>query len=244
MDVKSASRTLDLFELFAREQQPLLLSELAAELDAPLSSCFNLVRSLKARGFLFGVGGRKGIYPTRKMYEVASAIAAGEPWLNRMMPRLERLRDLTGETAILGKEQGEAVIYLAVLEGRHNIRYTARPGDLKPLHSSSIGKALLAAKPPKARGEAIAKLRLDAMTENTIVDRGRLAEEIELTASRGYSITRGENVVDVMAVASTVKFGGDVYGIAVAGPMHRMAEQVDLQRSRLIEICREIEGDA
>lgn len=244
MDVKSASRTLDLFELFAREQQPLSLSELAAALDAPLSSCFNLVHSLKARGFLFGMGGRKKVYPTRKMHDLASAIAAGEPWLKRMMPRLERLRDLTGETAILGKEDGGAVIYLAVLEGRQNIRYTARPGDLKPLHSSSIGKALLAAKPPKARGEAIAKLRLDAKTENTIIDRARFAEEIETTAFRGYSITRGENVADVMAVASTVKFGGDVYGVAVAGPMHRMTGDVELQQQRLMEICREIEGDA
>ena len=244
MDVKSASRTVDLFELFAREQQPLSLSELAAALDAPLSSCFNLVRALKARGFLFGVGGRMGIYPTRKMYDIASAVAAGEPWLKRMMPRLERLRDLTNETAILGKEQGGSVIYLAVLEGRQNIRYTARPGDLKPLHSSSIGKALLAAKPPKARVEAIAKLRLDAMTENTITDRAKLAEEIDLAASRGYSITRGENVADVMAVATTVKFGGDIYGIAVAGPMHRMAEEVGSQQQRLMEICREIERDS
>ena len=244
MDVKSASRTLDLFELFAREQQPLSLSELAAALDAPVSSCFNLVRALKTRGFLFGVGGRKGIYPTRKMYDVASAIAAGEPWLKWMMPRLERLRDLTGETAILGKEESGAVIYLAVLEGRQNIRYTARPGDLKPLHSSSIGKALLAAKPPKARTDALAKLRLDAMTENTIVDRARLADEIELTASRGYSITRGENVADVMAVASTVRFGVDVYGIAVAGPMHRLTEEVEVQQHRLMEICRDIERDS
>lgn len=100
-----------------------------------------------------------------------------------------------------------------------------RPGDLKPLHSSSIGKALLAAKPPKARGEVLAKLRLDAMIDSTIIDRARLAEEIELTASRGCSITRGENVADVMAVASTMKFGGDVYGIAVAGPMHRMTKE-------------------
>jgi len=244
MDVKSAGRTLDLFELFAREQQPLSLSELAAALDAPLSSCFNLVRALKARGFLFGVGPRKGIYPTRKMHEVASAIAAGEPWLKRMLPRLERLRDLTNETAILGKEQGGRVIYLAVLEGRQNIRYTARPGDLKPLHSSSIGKALLAARPAKARADAIAKLQLEVMTDNTIVDRARLAREIETTAARGYSITRGENVADVMGVASTVRFGGDVYGIAVAGPMHRMAEQVESHQRRLADTCREIEEGA
>src|ERR1700722_7715516 len=54
MDGKSASRTLDVLELFAREQRPLTLSELAAALDAPVSSCFNLVRALKGRGFLFG----------------------------------------------------------------------------------------------------------------------------------------------------------------------------------------------
>jgi len=78
MDVKSASRTLDVFELFAREQRPLTLSEVATALDAPLSSCFNLVRALKGRGFLFGVGPRRQIYPTRKMYDVASAIAASE----------------------------------------------------------------------------------------------------------------------------------------------------------------------
>jgi IclR family transcriptional regulator, acetate operon repressor len=243
MDVKSASRTLDVFELFAREQRPLTLSELAAALDAPLSSCFNLVRALKGRGFLFGVGARRQIYPTRKMYDVASAISASEPWLRRMMPRLEALRDQTQETAILGKEQGGRVIYLAVLEGPQNIRYTARPGDLKPLHSSSIGKTLLATMKPRARADVLAKLPLDAMTDATITDRARLVEEIERSAAQGYSITRGENVADVMAVAMPVKVAGDTYGIAVAGPMHRMTEQIADHQRRLAEICKQIERD-
>ena len=103
MDVKSASRTLDLFELFAREQQPLTLTEVAAALDAPLSSCFNLVRALKGRGFLVGAGPRRQIYPTRKLYDLGQAIAAGDPWLRRLLPRLEVLRDASRETAILGK---------------------------------------------------------------------------------------------------------------------------------------------
>lgn len=244
MDVKSAGRTLDLFEMFAREQQPLTLSEVAAALDAPLSSCFNLVRALKGRGFLYGVGTRRQIYPTRKMFDIAAAIATGEPWARRFMPRLEALRDQTFETAILGREQDGQVIYLAVLEGKQNIRYTARPGDLKPLHSSSIGKALLAAMKPGARAATIATLALDPMTGATITDRGLLAEEIERTASRGYAITRGENVADVMAVAMPVNVGGVTYGIAVAGPMHRMTEQFADHQRRLAEICRQIEEDS
>src|SRR5260370_31135226 len=93
MDVKSASRTLDVFELFAREQRPLTLSEVAAALDAPLSSCFNLVRALKGRGFLFGVGPRRQIYPTRKMYDFASAIAPREPSVRRAIPASYALAD-------------------------------------------------------------------------------------------------------------------------------------------------------
>jgi IclR family transcriptional regulator, acetate operon repressor len=244
MDVKSASRTLDLFEIFARERQPLTLSELALALDAPASSCFNLVKALKNRGFLFGGGARKQIYPTRKMYDLASSIAGADPWLRRMLPRLEALRDATRETAILGKEQDGRVIYLAVLEGPQNIRYTARPGDLKPLHSSAIGKAMLAAMPPALREKTIAKLKMEAMTSATIVDRAQLAQEIDETAARKYSITRGENVADVMAIASPLKFAGDVYGIAVAGPMHRMSEHCAEHQRRLAETCRQIEENS
>ncbi len=241
MDVKSASRTLDLFELFARERQPLTLSELATALDVPLSSCFNLVKSLTNRGFLFGAGPHKQIYPTRKMYDIAATIAAADPWLQRILPRLEALRDATGETAILGKEQGGRVVYLVVLEGAQNIRYTARPGDLKPLHSSAIGKALLGAMTAPAREKTMSKLKLEAMTDATIVDRARLAEEIDATIARKYSITRGENVADVMAIAAPVKFRDDTYGIAVAGPMHRMNEHVAEHQRRLAAACREIE---
>ena len=172
-----------------------------------------------------------------------SAIAAADPWLQRILPRLEALRDATGETAILGKEQGGRVVYLAVLEGTQNIRYTARPGDLKPLHSSAVGKALLAAMPPPVRERTLAKLKLEAMTEATIVDRAKLAEEIDATVARNYSITRGENVADVMAIASPVKFRGDTYGIAVAGPMHRMSENVADHQGRLAATCREIEDN-
>jgi IclR family transcriptional regulator, acetate operon repressor len=183
------------------------------------------------------------VYPTRKMFDIATAIASGEPWVRRLLPKLEALRDRTRETAILGKEQGGRVIYLAVLDGPQNIRYTAKPGDLKPLHSSSIGKALLSALKPAEQSDVIAKLSLAAMTEATITDRERLKAEIAQTAARGYSITSGENVADVMAIAKAVSFGGDTYGIAVAGPMHRMKEMVHDHQRCLQEICTQIQED-
>ena len=239
MDVKSAGRSVELFELFARVQTPLSLSETARALSAPLSSCFNLVRALEARGYLYAAAGRR-IYPTRKLYNIGNAITAGEPWMERFEPRLVALREATQETTILGKRQGDQAIYLAVIEGPQNVRYSAQAGDLKPLYSSSIGKALLSALSRAEREATVAKLSLEARTGSTITDRTALLADLDRCAARGLAETRGENVPDVMAIAKPVRLGDDLYAIAVAGPMHRMMVSVDRHQAHLAEICADI----
>lgn len=240
MDVKTAGRTLDLFEIFAKTQTPLSLSELARALNAPPSSCFNLIRALQARGYLYSVQPRRQLYPTRRLFEVASAITAGEPWMARIEPVLVTLRDQTHETVILGKRQGDRVVYLQVIEGPQTIRYTAQAGDLKPLHSSSIGKALLGALEPTELAKLLKQLPLPRVTEATMTNRSKLLADLERGRKQGYFITAGENVADVMAVATTVWLGGDVYGIAIAGPIHRMTDNTANQVVALKAACTAI----
>ena len=52
MNMKTAGRTLDLFEVFAREGEPLSLSRLARAISAPMPSRSGAVRILEARGCL------------------------------------------------------------------------------------------------------------------------------------------------------------------------------------------------
>ncbi|MDP6174193.1 MAG: hypothetical protein QGF09_08520, partial [Rhodospirillales bacterium] len=49
------------------------------------------------------------------------------------------------------------------------------------------------------------------------------AKDIAAGRDLGYFVTRGENVADVMAVAANLVLNGEPYGIAVAGPIQRMA---------------------
>jgi IclR family acetate operon transcriptional repressor len=241
MDVKTAGRTVEIFETFAEVREPLSLSDIGRALEAPMSSCLYLVRALENRGYLYAVGTRKHIYPTRKLLNLGKAIATGESWIDRLEPHLAELRDATRETVILGKRQSNKVVYLAVLEGPHAIRYSACVGDLKPLHSTSIGKALLSSLDVPERKKIVAKLPLEAMTKATLVDRAALLKDLDKAAFRGYSETRGENVADVMAIARTVQLGADQYGIAIAGPLNRMAPAAKVHTEKLIKMCREIE---
>lgn len=135
----------------------------------------------------------------------------------------------------------EAIIeYRNVLEGPQSIRYTARAGDLKPLHSSSIGKALLGALGQDELPEVLKQLPLDRVTEATITDRSALLTDLERSRQRDYFVTTGENVADVMAVAATVRLGSDVYGIAIAGPIHRMTDNLTRHVSALSAACATI----
>lgn len=240
MEVKAAVRTLDLFETFAKMQAPLSLSELARSLAIPPSSCFNLIRTLQGRGYLYSLHPRRQIYPTRRLFEVASAVVAAEPWMGRIEPTLIKLRDQTAETVILGKRQDDQVVYLNVIEGPQSIRYSSHAGALKPLHSSAIGKALLGALEPQALTELLKRLPLSPVTKATLTDRNTLLADLERGRRQGYFVTVGENVADVMAVAATVRLGGDVYGIAIAGPIHRMTEDLTHHVSALKSVCTEI----
>lgn len=222
MVVKTAVRTLDLIETFASARKPLALSELARALGAPVSSCFGLVRTLEARGFLYAVGPHRGFYPTKRLLQRAQAIAAHDPVAERVGPVLSALRDETGETVLLGKLQRAQVVYLEIFEGTQSIRYTASSGDLKPLHASAMGKALLAGLPESDRHRLIENIELAAITPATITDRVRLLAHVEEGRRRGWQMTNGENVGDVMAIAVTIPLAGESYGIAVAGPVHRM----------------------
>jgi IclR family acetate operon transcriptional repressor len=239
-DVKTAGRTLEIFEAFAERREPLSLSEIGRALNAPLSSSLYLVRALEGRGYLYTLTERRQIYPTRKLFDIGREIMVREPGMEQIEPVLITLRDKTEETVILGKRQGNRVVYLMVLEGTQTVRYTARTGELKPLHSSSVGKALLSALNPADRLKIVSKLSLDPVTRNTITDRKALLKDLERAAARGYSETRGENVVDVMAIAKPVWLGKELYAVAIAGPLQRMPVDGDKHIERLNHACMEI----
>ena len=142
MNVKTADRTLLIFEAFAERCAPMTLSELSRLLEIPVSTCFNLMRTMEARGYLYEVAGRKTYYPTTRWLVKAQMIARHDPVREQLEPFLLALRDETDETVILGKRLGDKVVYLNIIEPEQSIRYTAAVGDLKAMHSTSAGKAL------------------------------------------------------------------------------------------------------
>ncbi|MEJ8846654.1 IclR family transcriptional regulator [Variovorax rhizosphaerae] len=235
--VVSVERVIDIFEAFQASQRPLSLTDLAEAVNIPKSTCHAIVATLTARGYLYSLARPRSLYPTQRMFDVARDILDKDPFVERLTPMLERLRDSSRETVILGKRQGDTVVYLQVAESAHSIRYSARPGDIKPLHSSSIGKALLGSlKEPELRAWFEGRT-LPAVTTATITDPGLLIADILKSRRAGYFQTRGENVSDVWAVAAFFAVHNETLAIAVAGPRHRMEGSLADCAQLLVATC-------
>lgn len=240
MDVKTAARTLAIFEAFASARKPLTLAELSRMIKSPSSSCLYILRTLEAAGYVYPMAPKKSFYPTRKMLDLTTVIAESEPWLEEVTPLLEKLRTQTQETVILGKLQGQRIIYLVVLDGPQTIRYSANAGDTRPIHSTSIGKAIVSKLLPAQRAKVLKGVQFERITETTITDKAAFETELEETASRGYAVTHGESAAGVMAIAQPFALIDEIYAVAVAGPSERMNAQFDSHLERLRETCRAI----
>lgn len=239
----SSTRAVRLFEAFAAVGSPQSLSEISSLLDTPLSTCHGLVRALQNGGYLYSNATSRRHYPTRRLLQIAETIAANDPVVAYFDRHMAELRDLTAETVILGALQKNSVVYLSVVESSHSIRYSARPGDIKPLHSSALGKLMLGEAVPGHRDTLIDALEFDAVTENTLTDAGKLRADLDEAHEKGLYVTRGENVTEVMAIAAPVRIAGETYGVAVAGPIGRMETNREAVEQALLTTCARIGGD-
>jgi DNA-binding IclR family transcriptional regulator len=240
IDNKTTRRTLEVFEAFHQRKTPISLTELARILRAPISSCHGIVRTLIARGYLYNVDAERNLYPTKRLLRLAETVAGNDPMLRRLTSSLSHLRDLSGETLVLGKWQNDVVIYLDVVESQQMIRYSAQPGDRQPVHFSSIGKAILAQMDDAALAAWLAANPLERQAPKMNMTARQLHRELKAARASGYCVAGGETEKDVMAVAIAVPAHGDSVGIAIAGPRSRIKPAARRHGALLLKLRKEI----
>lgn len=242
MGVKTADRTLDLLELFAREKKALSLTEIAARLETPMSSTHALIKTLEDRGYVFEFSRRKGYYPTGKLRAVANAVSNGVTLLKTLEPLLQDLCDETEETVVVAICHDLSGMYVDACISQQSVRFSPTLGETKPLHSTATGKALLGALPVPERQAIVARLPMEALTVRSITDRQQLLADLDAGNERGWHGVVGENVLDLMSIARTVAIDGVDYAIGLAGPIQRFLPQTEIQAERLLAACRQIEA--
>ena len=155
----------------------------------------------------------------------------GEQYLERLDVRrhaqdlMRALADETRETCFLGVREHRHVLYVAAADSPQPVRPAARVGGRNPLHSTGIGKALLAFGDPADLRAYLDGGPLEARTPSTFTTAAGLAGELERTRARGYAIDDVENEDGVRCVAVPVRghTGRVVAALSVAAPAYRFS---------------------
>lgn len=205
LPVKSADRTLDILELLAAEPRGLTISEISGRLSFARSSTHGLVHTLQSRGYLMQDGGRRFQLGARL---VQLGLNAGDRLELRSVARrsLENLVAATHDTALLAvPAHGELLYVDKVLSDARDVRTDPRVTSRVPLHSSSLGKALLAALDDAAVTRVVGRSGLQPVTPFTIADTRLLLADLGRTRKRGYSVDQQEAIVGVFCVGAPVR---------------------------------------
>lgn len=166
---------------------------------------------------------RDGVYHLgRQLFELGMLASVERTLLEVATPFLEDLYERSHETVHLGVREGTEVVYVAKVTGHRQVQAPSRIGGRMPLHSTAVGKALLAYAPEPVR-VAVLTGPLERRTPRTITAPGRLRQQLDAVVETGVAFEYEETVVGVVCVAAAVLDAEDrpVAAVSLTGPATR-----------------------
>jgi IclR family acetate operon transcriptional repressor len=219
---------------------PVTANEIMDALGLSRSATYRILGLLRQRGYLDWDGSAERIQLGGQSVLLGmAALASFDPFTAAQA----HLRDLSAElreAALMAVRDDTQMVYIAHEDATENLIAVRRLlGVRRPLHTTSLGKAVLAALPIDEADAVVDRLDLVALTPTTITDRARLRIELDETRARGYAIDNAENEPDVMCFGAAIRDdrGRPVCAISVAGPIQRIAEKRDVIPVRVAEVA-------
>ena len=120
------------------------------------------------------------------------------------LPGIEKLSQKSGETVHLGVLSDNEVVSIEEIESGQSLRISIPIGKRVCLHSTGIGKAILAFLSDEEIESVIRDKGLPRFTSNTITDPILLKEEISKIRKLGYALDNEENEVGIRCVAAPI----------------------------------------
>lgn len=189
------------------------LSEIARQRGLPTSTVHRILQELVALGWVrededgeYRLGARL-LSLVQRSTDHSEVVRVAQPMLRALCER-------TSHTVHLALRHGDEAVYVDKLDGRRSYHMRSRVGLSLSLHSTAIGKALLAGLPDEEVGMIAARTGLPRKTERTITEVSALLAHLATVRRRGFSIDAEENEPHTRCIGAAVV---DHSGVPIGG---------------------------
>ena len=196
--VSAAGKLLAVLAAFDDEHRRLHLSELAERAGLALTTTHRIVAELSGWGALerrpddtYVIG--------RRLWNLGLLSPVQTDLRLVAAPFLHDLHAATKATVHLAVLDGTEALYVERTSGRWSVPIVSDVGTRLPLHTTGVGKVLLAHAP----GDVVARClaHLSARTTRTVVDAQVLADQLQVVEAQGWAVTDQEMTPGASSVA-------------------------------------------
>ncbi|SDS50790.1 transcriptional regulator, IclR family [Brevibacterium siliguriense] len=220
---QAVGRALNILKLLAGTEADLPLSSIAEELGLSSGTVYRIAKALLAEGLI-------AQNPWNDEYYLGSgAVLLGQAaqrsfGIDKMIPFLERLNEMTEESVNLAIRDGGESVVMTRVQSTLPLRFVQRVGARFPLYATASGKVILAFSDNADEYFDSLPDRLEPVTANTLGTRDDARSAVRATRERGFSIDDQENVDGVRCVGAPVldATGQAQAAIVIQGPTVRM----------------------
>lgn len=240
--IQTLLKAIDILQLFDSQHAHYSLDEISKKLNMPKSSIYNIVNTLRFRGFMeknhhneFGLG--KAIIP------LTQAVLVNVELRDRAAPLLRKMADSCNDSVYLAVLDVDHSLYIYAIESSSRLLARSAVGDRVPLHCIAVGKSILAFLEQTKIKKIIQKVGLPRFTDKTITQEKRLMEELEKIKEQGYAIDRGEHEMNCYCIASPIfnARGKVIAACSISGLSEKIIEKdLTLLSSQVIDTAHEI----
>jgi DNA-binding IclR family transcriptional regulator len=204
-----SSRLLEVLFAFRPGRSRLTLAELTRHTGLPHATVRRLALELVRSGALERAPDGAFVVGIR-MWRLGTLAPLSLPLRALAQPYLEDLHAALRQHVQLAVLDGTAAILIERISAGHAVGLISRVGGRLPLHSSGVGKILLAHAPPELLDQVIGQ-GLTAHTPRTITEPARLRQALDECRQTGVAVVREETTPGADSVATRVmNADGDV----------------------------------
>lgn len=240
------TRGLAILEYIATADKLVRLRDVAAHFDMDRSSALRFLRTLEAEGYLARHVAMKVYSLGPKLLSFPRLPDQSARLIELAKPILQHLVKETGQVAHLATLNGVKAVLIEVVASDAAVSVKQAIGDLEPLYSSAVGKAIYANLPEEERRALAGQIVFQKLTDRTIGDAAKLEEEARQVRESGISFDRQEGNTHVSCVGCPIfspsgtpiaSIGLSYVTALLSGPIDAMTRDIELLRkaARTIE---------
>jgi IclR family acetate operon transcriptional repressor len=234
--IQSVGRAFSILEQFSSGERALGVTTIAKRAGLHKSTCFGLLHTLQRLGYIQH-DAENGLYSLGlKAFELGQAYIGGMDLRSVTHPFLLQILEKSHETVHLVVPEGRRAVYIDKVEAPHAMTISSRIGQEASIHSTAVGKVLLAHMCEEDRAKVLSG-GLQRFTQQTITDEDQLREHLQRIRECGYAIDDQEREVGLRCVAAPIFNARKqaVAAISISGTSPRITREKLDELSQIIK---------